>query len=564
MVNWLFYISAMNDSDNCLRLADRVDEEATIESFSVVGEFCSIDYQGDYEDILNNLNNAHIGSTTYGEQQFNCSLYTGSSDPENIFMGRNFDNPTCDLLVGRYSPPDGYRSIAMTRISDLQIPQGTDYENMSSALKQRLLKAPFFTADGMNEMGVAAGLAYVEYVPITIDPEKETIWLTYWLRKILDSAASVEEAVQITNSYNIVDNFYGPNTLCHHILVSDSNGNSAILEYHEDQFVAISSEVPWQVLTNSPIHNVPLQTLLNQCWRYQILYNSLLQQNGIISDWRNGMDILSRPSWGDLTNGTQWSSLFDLNENQVFVSVYRDYLNIAAVDIDTFDFINYGKFYLNETIIQDSNNNGIYETNETLLISAAITADFNSYGVMGFLSVDDSEAIVLNSVSDFGDVIPNEVSINLESPFQLQLPSYFESEEISLKMNLVTAYGHSHEINFSIPVSNTSSDENTALIDSAELIIYPNPIGSITSKRTSQIYFQIKTDVKISSEASLEIFNLKGQKIKSHQIVVRNDSSTISWDGRMNDGHLIPSGVYFCLLRNNGKTLASRKMVVFR
>jgi len=48
------------------------------------------------------------------------------------------------------------------------------------------------------------------------------------------------------------------------------------LEFADGQWQLISATDNWQVLTNSPIYNVPVNILLNQCWRYNILYNTLL------------------------------------------------------------------------------------------------------------------------------------------------------------------------------------------------------------------------------------------------------------------------------------------------
>jgi len=558
-------ISDLYESVQLEQIHNRVDEEATLASFAVVGEFCSIDYQGDYEEILANLNSVLINSPFSLNQQFNCSLYSGLGDVDNIFLGRNFDNPTCDLLVGRYDPTEGYRSIALNRINDLGIPTGSDYENLTTAQKHNLLKAPFFTADGINEMGVAGGIAYVPAVPVTIDPDKETIWLTLWLRKILDNAATVEEAITISNSYNVIDNFYGQNTLCHHLLLSDSSGNSTILEYIDGQFRAISPEVPWQVLTNSTIYDVPLQQLFSQCWRYQLLYNTLSGQDGIITDWRNGMDILAMPSWGDVTNGTQWSSLFNLNEKQIYVSVRREYENIARVDLESFDFINFGNFYLNNTIIQDENCNGIYEKGESIDIIAAINADFNSYGVTGVLTAEDQEVFFFNSTADFGDIISNQMIMNIANPFQIQIPENYAYSVIDFTINLTTNYGYSHIVSFSIPVSNVTSEEISLAVTQPEIKIYPNPFYPGKVKHDPLINFQLISGTKLPPDTVIEIFNLKGQKVYSSEVnQTTSDITLLSWNGNNSAGKEVVSGVYYCILNNRNNILAAKKIVIFR
>jgi hypothetical protein len=300
---------------------NKVDTLATINSFFHLGDFHTINYSGDYEDILDYLDNLYVGGKNQIFENFGCSMYSGIGDPENIFFGRNFDNPQQDVLVGKYSAPGCYESIALNRLADLGLPVGTNFNELTPSQSLLLLRAPYFAADGFNSMGVATGLAYVEVVDVQIDTTKQTIFITRWVREILDHAATVDEAIEITNSYNIVDNMFGSNTICHHLLVADGNGASAILEYHDGQFMIIDPEVNWQVLTNTPVYNVPLPEIFAQCNRYELLYNALEDQNGFITDWRNGLDILELPTWGNISYGTQWSDLFDLNENVMYLSL---------------------------------------------------------------------------------------------------------------------------------------------------------------------------------------------------------------------------------------------------
>lgn len=84
---------------------NRADTLATINSFSHLGDFHTINYSGDYEYILDYLDNLYVGGKGQTFEDFGCSLYSGIGDTENIFFGRNFDNPQQDVLVGKYSAP---------------------------------------------------------------------------------------------------------------------------------------------------------------------------------------------------------------------------------------------------------------------------------------------------------------------------------------------------------------------------------------------------------------------------------------------------------------------------
>ncbi|HPM03970.1 MAG TPA: hypothetical protein PK816_17555, partial [Candidatus Cloacimonadota bacterium] len=162
--------------DSIQMSVSRVDTLSTVNSFSKVGHFFKMDYQGDYETIVQNLNASFIGGAYSSFSDFNCSLFSTTGDSLKYYYGRNFDNPECDVLMGRYTSPGKYTSLAFCRISDLGLPMTTDYTNMTETQKKKLLKSPFFAADGMNECGLAAGLAYVPSVTYTPNPEKQTIF----------------------------------------------------------------------------------------------------------------------------------------------------------------------------------------------------------------------------------------------------------------------------------------------------------------------------------------------------------------------------------------------------
>jgi flagellar hook assembly protein FlgD len=73
---------------------------------------------------------------------------------------------------------------------------------------------------------------------------------------------------------------------------------------------------------------------------------------------------------------------------------------------------------------------------------------------------------------------------------------------------------------------------------------YPNPF------RTSAI---IGFSLPKNSEASLEIFNLKGQKIRTlHSALLAKGEHSFAWDGKTDKGEPLPGGIYLCRLKGNG------------
>jgi choloylglycine hydrolase len=122
------------------------------------------------------------------------------------------------------------------------------------------------TADGMNEKGLVANLLYLaesEYPPADGRP---TVSIAAWAQYVLDSFATVEEAVAELGkeSFRVVP-IEAPNGSAGtvHLSISDPSGDSAILEYVDGRLV-IHHGRQYQVMTNSPVFDQ--QLALNAYW----------------------------------------------------------------------------------------------------------------------------------------------------------------------------------------------------------------------------------------------------------------------------------------------------------
>lgn len=101
-----------------------------------------------------------------------------------------------------------------------------------------------------------------------------------------------------------------------------------------------------------------------------------------------------------------------------------------------------------------------------------------------------------------------------------------------------------------------NSNENLVQIVDYNLNNYPNPFNPTTT-----INFSIQSD----SEIELNIFNIKGQKVKT---LINNDCTngnhTIMWNGEDEFGKPVSSGVYYYKLNINGKTEAVKKCLLLK
>lgn len=291
----------------------------------------TITFFGDYSEILDTVNRRFTRqpqdfATAPGKQDNHCSLFSALGNPGNYFFGRSYDNPygwNCITLLARYNPPDGYASLALSRTKEYGFDLGTEIESLHFYNKISLFEAAFYTPDGINEHGVCAGCAGVRGLRFEPDPNKKSIWITLLVREILDHAGSVDEAVKIAQQYNVFDNTLS--TLATHFLVADASGRSVVLELYDGVLQVIPNEESWQVATNSPIYNVPLSERKANCWRYPIIYDSLEAAGGAINR-ELGLHILEQIVFKP--PGTQWSSLYNLNNKTITFALDCDFRKI--------------------------------------------------------------------------------------------------------------------------------------------------------------------------------------------------------------------------------------------
>ncbi len=95
------------------------------------------------------------------------------------------------------------------------------------------------------------------------------------------------------------------------------------------------------------------------------------------------------------------------------------------------------------------------------------------------------------------------------------------------------------------------------------LKVYPNPFkpSGAGHSPTTTISFSVTQN---SDFVNLEIYNIKGQKIKNliKQVLIKGDHS-ISWDGKNNNGKEVSSGLYLCRLRI-GDQIISKKLMMMK
>jgi len=257
-----------------------------------------------------------------------CSLFAAGGETSCPVFGRNFDWEYSPLLVLLLEPDAGLRSVMSVDIAYLIEPDVID--RLDSCPAERLLPlldAPFLTFDGMNEAGLAIGMASVDYdCGYPAEPGKRDVGDLRLMRELLEGCATTDEAIAFLEGINPVSQG-GPNM---HYLVADRTGAAALVEYDSGRMFVFRSTVerPWHLGTNFPVV-LAEGDATGRCWRYDLIERSLRENDGRLSG-AEAMDLLASVS----TPMTRWSIVYELGTLEMSLAIERAVESILRFSID--------------------------------------------------------------------------------------------------------------------------------------------------------------------------------------------------------------------------------------
>ncbi|MGI5281960.1 carcinine hydrolase/isopenicillin-N N-acyltransferase family protein [Nonomuraea polychroma] len=216
-----------------------------------------------------------------------CSLFHRPGE-----FGRNFDWDPNPAMVVHARPPDGYASLSLADVSYLFPPEARP--DLSAAQdRRRLAHAVLTPFDGMNEKGLAVGLAQTPDARLPAPtPGRPTVSGVRIIRLMLDRAATVPEAIDLMRRYDL--DFTGGPQL--HYLIADRAGRSAVVEFGDGRMNVIDD----RYLTNITMSGADRAAKLADR-RYR-----LLAEGGDT----DAMELLRRVA----QRHTRWSIVYDLDD----------------------------------------------------------------------------------------------------------------------------------------------------------------------------------------------------------------------------------------------------------
>lgn len=266
-----------------------------------------------------------------------CSTFVAATSESERLFARNFDYKTGMAMLVKANPKNGYSSLALSNLGHI----GFDKNNLPEKnliSRFRTLASVYSPLDGMNEKGFAVAVNTAAEQITHQDTGKPKVMTTLAIRMLLDNAADVEEGIRILHGVDM--NSSGK--IGYHFQMADRKGDSAIVEYIDNQMVVIRNDKddPCFCLTNFTLSTNEKNGTGKE--RFEIMENSLKENNAVMSE-TEAMELLAKaqmdghryyePGHMYYDSKTQWSVIYNLSKCTATVSTGSDYSRYFKVGL---------------------------------------------------------------------------------------------------------------------------------------------------------------------------------------------------------------------------------------
>jgi penicillin V acylase-like amidase (Ntn superfamily) len=218
-------------------------------------------------------------------------------------------------------------------------------------------------ADGMNEKGLVANILYLSSTEYEArDPKRLGMSLAAWAQYVLDSYATVDEAVMgLTNATfqilpPVLPGGFAPTM---HLSISDPSGDSAVLEFIGGKLIVHHSK-GYAVMTNEPPYDQ--QLALNAYWKdvggsVMLPGTERAADRFVRASYYLGQSPQTKPGAPNIAP-TLWRTVSD-QKDHVYYYESSTMPNVFWVDMSKLDLaagspmkrldVDSGKFYAGET-----------------------------------------------------------------------------------------------------------------------------------------------------------------------------------------------------------------------
>lgn len=248
-------------------------------------------------------------------------------------------------------------------------------------------------------------------------------------------------------------------------------------------------------------------------------------------------------------NGTIWETgfgnrTFDIDDSgttQILELVtFNNFIhnNLSSQDVNV-------TFNLDISVLDPAwYSNGVFMLGNVLPITDNAYDNPLTEGETGFFST--TLLFPAGSYKDVGYVYLREDSSTLWLEFPLEVLRTFTIDDS----------GNEQILNMNSWGELTSAENEQLQIVPTKINNYPNPFNPTTT-----IFFET---TNLQEEIRIEIYNIKGQKVKTFPVIQSGVKGSVIWNGIDDNGKPVSSGIYFSILQVNGKSIATTKMMLLK
>lgn len=237
-----------------------------------------------------------------------CTCFVCRNENGDIIYGRNLEQ-------GGYCPPvvvsthaGKYDTIGTAFLVD------SNEEMPELKRKIDMLTEPYFTADGMNEAGVAISLLSVPYSILPDNGDVPLLSADQVCRLVLDQAGSVDEAVELFSKFNLDASPLEQLSACH-FLIADRSGKMVVVELHNGKTsVVLPIHDNYMTVTNFYL-NDEISSGIGQA-RYKYIEKALEEKQGVLSE-EEALELLA--SVKDPHIHAEWTSIYNLTTGDMYI-----------------------------------------------------------------------------------------------------------------------------------------------------------------------------------------------------------------------------------------------------
>lgn len=250
-----------------------------------------------------------------------CSTISAETPEGNHIWGRNFDWTGSVPIIVKCTPEDGYSSISTCDFQNITGSTETLPEGMVNQMLA--IAALYVPMDGINEAGLCvADLEVNEGGMIDVDTERPDLTITTAIRLLLNNAATVEEAIELLDQYDI----HASAGISHHLSIADARGNSAAIEFVDGKIVVVDT----CSVTNFNLAGKDTSAGGDSAKeRYEYLMSAYEKGSGVLTS-DEVKESLSKVAQTEGEWTTQWTVIYDQGSGKVNYYFNGDYSSVYS------------------------------------------------------------------------------------------------------------------------------------------------------------------------------------------------------------------------------------------